>query len=236
MNETTQSEAALIAELNDLLQLDHDAVQAYTLAISSLKGVSYQNTLRRFRGDHERHIEELTPLIRAHGGLPIELPHLPTGAFKLAVQAAGAAGGDRAVLLAFKANERQVRDKYRRAVDRLSTTDAAAVVSRNAADELVHYGWALETLEDLGYGADSAAGRAERAFEVAHKGVADAVEGVERRAMQTAEGARRALTERTASNPLAMALLAVAAGFLAGQLKGRGTLNRMKVTPQNVST
>src|SRR5215210_8514839 len=52
MNEmTTQSEAALIAELNDLLQLDHDAVQAYALAISSLKDASYQNTLRRFRGD-----------------------------------------------------------------------------------------------------------------------------------------------------------------------------------------
>ena len=115
-------EAVLVAELNDLLQLDYDAVGAYTLAISALRDRDLRNTLIGFRQDHERHIAELVDLIRARGGLPARMPHFPTGIFKLLVQAAGSvggmvggfAGGDRIVLLAFIANETQARDKYRR--------------------------------------------------------------------------------------------------------------------------
>ena len=115
-------EAVLVAELNDLLQLDYDAVGAYTLAISALRDRNLRNTLIGFRQDHERHIAELVELIRARGGLPVRMPHFPTGIFKLLVQAAGSvggmvggiAGGDRTCLLAFIANETQARDKYRR--------------------------------------------------------------------------------------------------------------------------
>src|SRR5690606_21455327 len=74
-----QSEASLIAELNDLLQLDHDAVQAYGIAIDCVEDERLRETLIAFRGDHERHIDELTELIRAHGGIPIEIAHIPTG-------------------------------------------------------------------------------------------------------------------------------------------------------------
>ncbi len=44
--------AALVAELNDLLQLEHDAVHAYTLAIQFLPRDAYSETLARFRDDH----------------------------------------------------------------------------------------------------------------------------------------------------------------------------------------
>ena len=115
-------EAALVAELNDLLQLDYDAVGAYTLAISALRDRNLRNTLIGFRQDHERHIAELVDLIRARGGVPVRMPHFPTGIFKLLVQAAGSAGGmvgaslaaTGPCLLAFVANETQARDKYRR--------------------------------------------------------------------------------------------------------------------------
>ena len=109
--------AALIAELNDLLQLDYDAVGAYTLAVSALRDRNLRNTLIGFRQDHECHIAELVELIRARDGVPVRMPHFPTGIFKLLVQAAGSAGGmvggfaggDRAVLLAFVANETQAQ-------------------------------------------------------------------------------------------------------------------------------
>src|SRR5690606_8019590 len=146
----TRSEANLIAELNDMLQLDHDAVQAYTIAIDNLENASYRETLVAFRGDHERHIEDLTRLIREHNGIPLELPHIPTGFFKRAVQRVGAMGGDKMILLAFKANERQVRDKYRRVAMMDHPPEVAEVLRRNAEDEQRHYLWALETLEDLG--------------------------------------------------------------------------------------
>ena len=120
MPSTTDAQTAspaLVAELNDLLQLDHDAVQSYGLAIRELEHPAYRETVRRYMADHQRHVEELTGLITTHGGLPIDIPH-PTGVAKLAKQAVGGLGDDRRVLLAFRANERQARDKYVRAMEK----------------------------------------------------------------------------------------------------------------------
>jgi rubrerythrin len=220
MDQIGESNAALAAELNDLLMLDHDAVQAYTLAIRLLENPDYKRQLEEFRADHERHIDELSQLIRSRDGVPLELPHLPSGVFKLAVQAIGAAGGDRAVLLAFKANERQVRDKYRRSARAVHPADVTSVLARGAEDEARHYEWALETLWELGVTPDSATGRAERAFEVVHARAADVVEGAEREAMRAAQGAARTLRDDIINNPIGSALLAVGVGFVAATIFG----------------
>ncbi|HEX7118358.1 MAG TPA: ferritin-like domain-containing protein [Longimicrobiales bacterium] len=193
---STQTDAGLVAELNDLLQLDHDAVQAYTIAIDNIEAETLRSTLLEFRGDHERHITDLTRLIREHGGMPIELSHIPTGAFKLAVQKVGAMDGDKGILLAFKANERQVRDKYRRAAGTAGhPPDVAEVLRRNASDEERHYEWAAQALDSMGAGPESLVGRAEGAFERMHERAADAIEGAERRVMERAESARRTMKD-----------------------------------------
>ncbi len=220
MEQIGESHASLAAELNDLLQLDHDAVQAYSLAIRLVESPDYKRQLEEFRADHERHIDEIAQLIRSRDGTPFELPHLPSGAFKLAVQAIGAAGGDRVVLLAFKANERQVRDKYRRAARALHPADVTSVLARAAEDEARHYEWALETLTELGVAPDSTAARAERVFEVAHARTADVIEGAEREAMRAAQGAARTLREGIIENPIGSALLAVGFGFVAATILG----------------
>ncbi len=193
---STQTETDLIAELNDLLQLDHDAVQAYTIAIDNLESETLRSTLMEFRGDHERHISELTRLIHDHGGMPIDLAHIPTGAFKAAVQKVGAMDGDKGILLAFKANERQSRDKYRRAAGAVGhPPEVTDVLRRHASDEERHYDWATSTLESMGAGEETLVGKAEGAFEQAHEKVADTIEGVERRVMERAEAGRRAIKE-----------------------------------------
>lgn len=197
-----QTDAQLIAELNDLLQLDHDAVQAYGLAIEGIKHLEHKQTLIRFRGDHERHVQNLTELIETHGGTPIQFSHLPTGPMKLAVQAVGNAGGDREVLLAFKSNERQVRDKYQRLADESHAPDVAEVLNRNAADEEKHYAWVSQVLERMGAGSDSGIGRAEEAFETVHGGAANVIERTERAAMAGVERMRR--------SPVAAILLGLA--------------------------
>lgn len=235
MESTNRSEAHRVAELSDLLQLDHDAVQAYTVAIESMESAEHRETLVRFRADHERHVENLTGLIRAHGGIPIELPHIPTGLFKLAVQKAGAAGGDRAILLAFKANEGQVRDKYMRLAERETDPQAREILMHNASDEQVHYRWVSGVLEEMGAGAGSTAGRVESAFEKVHGGAADVMENVERRVMEKGEFARREvldLTNRTrdramsgldrieqqiSAHPMTTIVTAVGVGLLIGR-------------------
>lgn len=220
MEQINESNAALSAELNDLLQLDHDAVQAYTLAIRLLGNPDARRQLEEFRADHQRHIDELSQLVRSRDGVPIELPHLPSGVFKLAVQAIGAAGGDRAVLLAFKANERQVRDKYRRAARTPHPADVTSVLARAADDEARHYEWVLETLTELGVTPESATGRLESAFEVAHARAADVMEGAERQALRAAQGAARTLRDDIINNPIGSALLAVGVGFVAATILG----------------
>ena len=176
---STTGETTLISELNDLLQLDHDAVVAYTIAIDRLRDERRREMLVDFRADHKRHIEEIAALVRTRGGLPTEMPHA-TGALKLAVQALGSIGNDVALLLAFKAVEGQVRDKYQRAANRAHPEDVADVISRAAADEVKHYVWVEQTLRELGAGTGTLPHGLASAVERVHKLLADPIEEVER--------------------------------------------------------
>lgn len=185
--------AAIVADLNDLLQLDHDAVNAYTVAIDTLKSDDFRERLVAFRSDHKRHIEEIAALVRSRGATPVELPHVSTGPFKLAMQAAAAPGSDAVILLAFKANERQVRDKYRERSRREYPAEVAEVLRRAAVDEDTHYMWVTHTLEALGYGADTWTGQVQRAIELGARAVADAAERVERQMVEIIERTRREL-------------------------------------------
>ena len=221
MTALSSTDSQLIAQLNDLLQLDHDAVGAYEVAIEALTNPRYKQALQRFKADHERHIAELTQLITERGGTPIQMPHVPTGVFKLAMQQAGTlAGGDKSVLLAFKANERQVRDKYLRTAESAEDLVVADVLGRGADDEAKHYGWAVGSLEELGVSSDSMLGRAEQVFETANARMVDATERVERGAMAMAEGVKR-IAKRPDAGVLA-AVAAVGIGFLASRMMRRG--------------
>lgn len=212
----TQSDTALVAELNDLLKLDHDAVHAYNLAIRSLEDEEHKRKLAEFRADHERHIEELSQLVRSRNGTPMQMPHGSSSVFKLLVQAVGAAGNDRSVLLAFKANERGSRDKYREAARRVHPADVTSVLARAAEDESRHYAWALATLEELGVDFSTGTGRAQEAFEVGHAKFADVAE--------RAEGAAMAMGQRVVQefrkNPVGAAAVAAGIGIVAAALFG----------------
>jgi rubrerythrin len=178
------SGAKLIAELNDLLRLDFDAIGAYTMAIAQVESTTYRETLQGFLADHERHVRELTALVEAAGGTPAEGPHLSTGVFKLAVQAAGAAGRDRATILAFKANEGESVAKYRAAAERPHAENVAGVLRRAARDEEKHYEWAESRLKRLDAGDNTALGKAEAAMEAVHGATAAALEGVAKKAAE----------------------------------------------------
>jgi uncharacterized protein (TIGR02284 family) len=180
MNRVDNHDPTMIAELNDLLQLDHDAVQAYDVAIANTENESWRETLRHFRADHERHIEELTNLVRANGGTPAQTSHLTTGLFKLALQQVGRAGGDRGILMAFEANERQVRDKYRRHAEQPHPPEVRAVLQRGAEDEERHYAWAIESLRQLGTGPADIGEQAKSALAQVQARAADLMEGTER--------------------------------------------------------
>ncbi|HYH22469.1 MAG TPA: ferritin-like domain-containing protein [Azospirillum sp.] len=175
---------ALIAELIDLLQLEYDALPVYTLAISAVGRRELRDALASFRDDHQRHIRDLSALLRDVGGVRVPLPHLPTGLLKLGVQVAALPGGDRAILLAFKSNEWQSKAKYARHAARAHPPDVAEVLRRNAGDEARHYAWACRTLEELGCGSGSLVGATTDVFARVHGTNADVIEAAGRSVLE----------------------------------------------------
>jgi vacuolar-type H+-ATPase subunit H len=143
----------IIDGLNDLLQLDHDAIGAYDVAIEKLADRDHANQILGFRRDHERHIQELNELIAALGGEAKNQPHL-TGPFKQALQSLGAVGGDRGVLAAFRQNELQVRSKYELYAAKANhwPQNLKRAIDRNALDEERHYRWVAEAMQAMGVG------------------------------------------------------------------------------------
>jgi rubrerythrin len=139
--------AEILEGLNDLLQLDHDAVGAYQIAMEKLHDRDHADQIAGFRRDHERHIRELNELIADLGGTPKNHPHA-TGPFKLALQSLGALAGDKGVLMAFRSNELLVRAKYDSYAAKANhwPTNIKRIIDACALDEERHYSWVSRVL------------------------------------------------------------------------------------------
>ena len=151
--------AEVLDGLNDLLQLDHDAVAAYDIAIDKLEDRDHASQIAGFRLDHERHIRELNELVTALGGTPKNEPHA-TGPFKAALQTLGGLAGDRGLLMAWRTNELAVRTKYDSYASKanLWPTEVKRMIDRAALDEERHYAWVAGVLQRMGIGEGENAG------------------------------------------------------------------------------
>lgn len=147
------SREEILEGLNDLLQLDHDAIGAYQAAIEKLEDRDHASQISGFLRDHERHVRELNAMITSMGGTPANEPHA-TGTLKKALQNLGGMAGDKGVLMAFRTNELQVRTKYDSYASKANHwgADAKRLVDRNALDEERHYRWVADTLAGMGIG------------------------------------------------------------------------------------
>ena len=54
-----------IEELNELIRFDFDAIGAYNSAINDIKEMQIRDPLIQFRGDHERHVQNLSAIVIA---------------------------------------------------------------------------------------------------------------------------------------------------------------------------
>ena len=130
--------------LQHLIKLDHAAAEAYEAAIERLDDASYRTQLAEFQRDHERHIRELSPIVRAMGG---EVPD-GGGAKEMLAEgkiALSALMGDRKILKAMKSNENDTNTAYERVLDRCPV-EARDVIERGLADERRHRDWILAQL------------------------------------------------------------------------------------------
>lgn len=98
--------------IQNFLVLEHDAIAAYAATIERLEDPAHRAKITEFRGDHERHVRELTDMAAKHGvAVPTEgdmKEMLTTGKVKIA----GLMGGDSAVLQAMSSNENDTISAY----------------------------------------------------------------------------------------------------------------------------
>lgn len=130
--------------LQDLIKLDHAAVEAYDAAIERLDNESYRQQLEAFMRDHERHIQELAPVVRQMGG---DVPDSGGAKEMLTEGKVVLSGlmGDEAILKAMKTNEDDTNTAYERVAGK-APPEARAIVERGLADERRHRSWILAQL------------------------------------------------------------------------------------------
>lgn len=131
----------LINRLNDLLMLEHDALEAYEQAISRMTSTVCKDKLSEFRNDHRRHLSDIRKVIEDFGARPKDHRDLK-GVFIKGMTALQSMAGDEMALKAMQTNERLTNKTYQDALDDLSMPeDVHALVARNRADEERHLNW-----------------------------------------------------------------------------------------------
>jgi len=139
MNEET------VATLNDLIQLDIDAVHAYQQAIDACEIPEVRDRLTAFQGDHQRHVSELGAVVRTLGGQPPEGKDLK--GFVIEGFTAIMSMGDRTALLAMRGNEELTTRRYDAARRANVAGDALQIIEGNYADEVRHLDWIKQAID-----------------------------------------------------------------------------------------
>src|SRR3954467_8325728 len=101
----------VIEECNDLIRFDHDAIGAYDEAIDHVQEPTIKAQLTQFRGDHERHVIDLSAVVRRLGGDPPEKPGARGIIRKTLTKVAGLIGTE-SVLKAMRSNEEVLNKQY----------------------------------------------------------------------------------------------------------------------------
>jgi uncharacterized protein (TIGR02284 family) len=136
----------IIDECNDLIRFDHDAIGAYDEAIESIHEPYIKEQLTLFRGDHERHVLDLSAVVRRLGGAPPEHPGLRGVIRKTMTRVAGL-GGTELTLKAMRSNEEVLSKQYRDRLKKAFPGEILDLIQRNYADEQRHLAWVIDALQ-----------------------------------------------------------------------------------------
>lgn len=137
MNDNTN----VVDLLNNLIELDYDAIEAYKAAIARLEVLSDRSQLAVFMQDHQRHVVDLSALVRAQGGEPAEHGDVKQILTKGKVVLSGLVG-DKLVLEAMKSNEDDTNLAYEKALNHPNLSmEVRRVLQLNLSDERRHRAW-----------------------------------------------------------------------------------------------
>jgi uncharacterized protein (TIGR02284 family) len=157
---TTMTQQEPVSHLVALAQLDIDAARAYEQAIDAIDVPEVRDRLDDFRQDHERHVSELSEVIRWMGGEPPERSPDMKGFIIGGYTAIRGTMGIAGALRAMKTNEMMANAIYERALTVDLPDDVRGLIVRNREDERRHLAYIESVLEDRAWRYDGGPGHA----------------------------------------------------------------------------
>jgi hypothetical protein len=129
--------AKVCDQLNKLIQLDFDAAGTYREALLHIDDPSARDDLHSFLGDHERHVMELTRIVRDLGGEPVEA-HRDFKGVILEGMTRLRSRGTLGALRAMRMNEKLTNRGYDKAAGVYMPPIGQVIVVENLTDERRH--------------------------------------------------------------------------------------------------
>lgn len=139
----------IVDALNDLIELDHNAIGGYDSAIKGLESQpDIRKTFETFRADHERHVQELSPFVTQYGGKPAKRPGA-MGLLQKGWTEMSKLGGADAIVSAMVSNEETAVNTYEAGVTKAFPPEILRIVERGVADERRHLSYCQARYERL---------------------------------------------------------------------------------------
>jgi uncharacterized protein (TIGR02284 family) len=135
-----------IEELNELIRFDFDAIGEYDSAIDHIKETVVREPLLQFRGDHARHVQNLSAIVLRLGGKPVDASGFKGLVRKTMTKVAGL-GGTELTLKAMRSNEEVLNKTYAHHVGLDFPEDIRAIIRANYSDEQRHLAWVEQALQ-----------------------------------------------------------------------------------------
>lgn len=133
--------------LKELIELEYAETDAYEEAVERLEAPTYKEKLIEFRADHERHIKEISALLKKNNH---EIPQKGTVGKRLITTGKVILAnivGDNTILQAIKSNETDANMAYERINNHKGKwPEARELIKRGLQDGRRHRAWLETTL------------------------------------------------------------------------------------------
>lgn len=130
--------AELIDQLNSLIKLDVDAVEAYGQAIKHIKYDDIRQQLTDFQDDHRDHISNLSAVVREFGGEPVKPSPDFKGYLIEGFTALKSITSTKGALEAMETNEKLTNRKYEEAAAMKMPSHVQKIILHNLSQEQRH--------------------------------------------------------------------------------------------------
>lgn len=133
-------------KLKSICQLDIDAIHAYIKANDHIEQMDIKSTIAKFQGDHERHVKDLSDMIRSYEAEPPEFSKDFKGFLLQAFAAIRGITGTEGALKALKGGEKMTNNAYHDAVSQDFPPMVMVLLRRNYDDEQRHLNYIEQAL------------------------------------------------------------------------------------------